>query len=139
MKDTWDKAHVVLSAVGALFVAGGLLFTGCQIRNARLALQATTQYNVEKDYSNPKNQPVRWLAEGRDPSATIDADNSGLGNDGDNEITGAYVSDGNTGVGGVLGTEAPDLGDGAWRWFYTQQHGDNFTWEVRLKENENEQ
>jgi hypothetical protein len=52
MKDGWDKAHVVLSAMGALLVAGGLLFTGCQIRNARLALLATTQYNVEKDYSD---------------------------------------------------------------------------------------
>jgi hypothetical protein len=26
----------------------------------------------------------------------------------------------------------PDVADGRWRWFYTQQHGDNITYEVRL-------
>jgi hypothetical protein len=50
----------------------------------------------------------------------------------DNEITGIYVSDGDSGVGGVLGTKAPELEEPRWRWFYTQQHGDNYTYEVRL-------
>ena len=25
---------------------------------------------------------------------------------------------------------ATNLGDSQWRWFYTQKHGDNTTWEV---------
>jgi hypothetical protein len=80
---------------------------------------------------------VRWLAEGRDASATIDAAFGGFGkNDGDNEITGVHVSDGDPGVHGILGDKAPQLFDGHgddgndWRWFYTQQHGENFTYEV---------
>ena len=51
-------------------------------------------------------------------------------NEGDNEITGAVVSDGDPSIGGILGADVPDLGDSEWRWFYTQQHGDNTTWEV---------
>jgi hypothetical protein len=107
---------------------------GDGLHGQRNALDSGWVWDVRADYSNPKNQPVRWLAEGRDPSATLDADNGGFGtNEGDNEITGVYVSDGDPGVGGVLGNEVPDLEEHAWRWFYTQQHGDNFTWEVRLK------
>jgi hypothetical protein len=89
--------------------------------------------DVTKDYSSLANQPIRWLAEGRDPSATLDgsATPTGFGkNDGDNEITGVYVSDGDPSVGGVLGAKVPDLSKAQWRWFYTQQHGDNTTWEV---------
>jgi hypothetical protein len=99
----------------------------------RNALDSGWVWDTTADYSNQKNQPVRWLAEGRDPSATLDADNGGFGsNEGDNEITGVYVSDGDPGPNGVLGTKAPNIGNSGWRWFYTQQHGDNFTWEVRL-------
>ena len=82
------------------------------------------------DYSTGL-QPVRWLAEGRDPSATLDSANGGFGkNDGDNEITGSTVSDGDPSTHGILGAEAPNLHDPHWRWFYTQQHGDNPTYEV---------
>jgi secreted PhoX family phosphatase len=99
----------------------------------RNALDSGWVWNVTKDYSNPANQPLRWLAEGRDASATLDADNAGFGsNEGDNEITGAVVSDGDPGANGILGAESPDLGNRKWRWFYTQQHGDNFTYEVAL-------
>ena len=83
--------------------------------------------------SNPANVPLRWLAEGRDASATLDADNAGFGkNEGDNEITGIHVSDGNTGKDGILGAKEPHPfePDGKWRVFYTQQHGDNPTYEV---------
>ena len=76
-------------------------------------------------------QPVRWLGEGRDPSATLDSANAGFGtNEGDNEITGVHVSDGDPSQNGLLGAKVPTFGNGGWRWFYTQQHGDNFTWEV---------
>ena len=33
-------------------------------------------------------------------------------------------------VHGVLGPEEPKLFHEGWRWFYTQQHGDNPTYEV---------
>jgi hypothetical protein len=76
-----------------------------------------------------------WLAEGRDPSATIDSATGGFGkNEGDNEITGAHVSDGDPSTAGILGARNPQLGNGHWRWFYTQQHGDNPTYEVTLRQ-----
>ena len=73
---------------------------------------------------------VRWLAEGRDASATFDAAGGPSYNDGDNEITGIHVSDGDAGVSGILGAKVPNVHDSAWRTFWTQQHGDNVTWEV---------
>jgi hypothetical protein len=104
---------------------------GDGLHTQRNALDSGFVFDARLDYSNPANQPVRWLAEARDPSATIDSANSGFGkNDGDNEITGAHVSDGDPGPSGVLGARSPDLGNGRWRWFYTQQHGDNPTYEV---------
>jgi len=43
---------VIIAGVGALLVGGTIYFAGVQIRDARLALEATTLYNVEKDYSD---------------------------------------------------------------------------------------
>jgi secreted PhoX family phosphatase len=95
-------------------------------------LDSAYVFNVGTDYSNPSNQPLRWLAEGRDPSATLDASSGGFGkNEGDNEITGAHVSDGDPSIDGILGAKVPELfSNKSWRFFYTQQHGDNYTWEV---------
>jgi hypothetical protein len=88
-------------------------------------------FDVGTDYSNASNKPIRWLAQGRDDGAAIDAANGGFGkNDGDNEITGIHVSDGDPGPGGILGAKQPHLFRGGWRWFWTQQHGDNFLFEV---------
>jgi hypothetical protein len=107
---------------------------GDTLHGQRNALDSGNVWDVTKDYSNPANQPIRWLAEGRDPSATLDAANGGFGtNEGDNEITGTVVSDGDTDTDGVLGMKTPDLGNEKWRWFYTQQHGDNRTYEVTVK------
>ena len=102
------------------------------------ALDSAFTWDVTRDYSDPANHPVRWLAEGRDASATLDgsATPTGFGkNDGDNETTGIYVSDGDSGIDGILGNEIPDLSEGQWRWFYTQQHGDNPTYEVLVRHN----
>lgn len=87
------------------------------------------------DVTTKQPRPVRFLAEGRDPSATIDsakldAGTSGFSNDGDNEITGIHVSDGDPSVDGLLGANIPELFHGAWRAFWTQQHGDNTTYEL---------
>lgn len=34
----------------------------------------------------------------------------------------------------ILGAHVPNLDNGQWRWFYTQQHGDNRTYEVVVKQ-----
>ena len=98
-------------------------------------------FDTAADYSKSSNKPIRFLAQGRDASATLD---SGIGavysaafgrsffNDGDNEITGIHVSDGDPTKNGVLGAKSPKpfRGNGQWRAFYTQQHGDNVTYEL---------
>jgi len=104
---------------------------GDTLHTQRNALDSGWAFNTTVNYANPANQPVRWLAEGRDASATIDSAFGGFGkNEGDNEITGAHVSDGDPGAGGVLGAKIPNLRNSSWRWFYTQQHGDNTTYQV---------
>jgi len=102
-------------------------------------LDSAWMFDTTADYANPAAKPVRFIAEGRDASATIDSGLGGLGlpgsvfgNEGDNEITGIHVSDGDPGKGGILGAKKPKpfKGDGKWRAFWTQQHGDNNTFEL---------
>jgi hypothetical protein len=130
-----DEAHSSLDNLAFLSrtVVTFVQDAGDLLHGQANALDSAFAFNTTADYSKSANQPVRWLAESRDASATIDAANGGFGkNDGDNEITGSHVSDGDTSVNGILGAKAPHLGDGRWRWFYTQQHGDNPTYEVTL-------
>jgi hypothetical protein len=88
-------------------------------------------FDVNTNYANAGAKPIRWLAQGRDASATIDAGFAGFGkNDQDNEITGVHVSDGDPSPEGILGAKLPHLFHGGWRWFWTQQHGDNILFEV---------
>ncbi|MGI8536774.1 MAG: cell wall-binding repeat-containing protein [Mycobacteriales bacterium] len=86
------------------------------------------------DVTQAQPLPLRFLAEGRDPSATIDSFSGGASaggsNDGDNEITGIHVSDGDPSVDGLLGAKEPSLFKHGWRAFYTAQHGDNVTFEI---------
>jgi len=106
---------------------------GDGLHTSRNALDSAYVLDVTVDYSDPTKQPVRMLAEGRDASATIDSGFSGMTgfqNDGDNEITGFHVSNGDPSTGGILGALNPKQFKGGWRVFYTQQHGDNFTWEI---------
>ena len=130
-----DETHAAFDNV-AFLSRNAISFAedaGDTLHTQRNALDSAWVWNVNYDYSDPSSQPVRWLAEGRDASATLDADNGGFGkNEGDNELTGLYVSDGDSGVSGVLGTKEPELDKRRWRWFYTQQHGDNYTYEVKL-------
>jgi hypothetical protein len=112
---------------------GAVEDAGDALHSQRNALDSAYSWNVGTDYSVASNQPVRWLAEGRDAPATIDSAMGGFGkNDGDNEITGMVVSNGDASTEGILGAKAPNLGDTKWRWFYTQQHGDNVTYELLL-------
>ena len=124
----WSKDRLV-----AVEDAGDTLHT------QRNALDSAYLFDVKTDYSQPLNQPVRILAQGRDASATLD---SWLGtltftaplgpfqNDGDNEITGIHVSDGDPSPGGILGAKIPKPFDDGWRVFYTRQHGDNQLYEI---------
>jgi hypothetical protein len=110
---------------------------GDTLHTQQNALDSAWVFDVGVDYSNPVNQPLRMLAQGRDASATIDSGLSGTAgfqNDGDNEITGIHVSDGDATAYGILGSKIPSAwsgtGDNSWRVFYTQQHGDNVTYEI---------
>jgi hypothetical protein len=136
-----DEAHAGFDNVA--FMTGNLITfvedAGDKLHGQRNALDSGFLLDVTENYANPANTPVRWLAEGRDASATLDADNAGFGkNDGDNELTGIHVSDGDPSAKGILGAKTPrpfqpsdeERGSNAWRVFYTQQHGDNTTWEV---------
>ena len=96
-------------------------------------LDSGWMFDARLDYSKSPNQPIRILAQGRDASATIDSGlqgTSGFQNDGDNEITGIHVSDGDSTPRGILGAKKPRPFQGKWRVFYTQQHGDNITYEI---------
>jgi hypothetical protein len=101
---------------------------GYSLHAQRNALDSGYVYDISRDERTPN--PLRWLADRRDSSATFDAAGGPSYNDGDNEITGIHVSDGDPGVGGLLGAKVPHINTPAWRTFWTQQHGDNVTWEV---------
>jgi hypothetical protein len=121
----WDADH-------AVFVEDA----GDTLHGQRNALDSGFVFDLNVNYGNAANQPLRIIAEGRDPSATFDsallAGGAGFQNEGDNEITGIHVSNGDPTKDGILGAKEPKPweGDGQWRVFWTQQHGDNNTWEV---------
>ena len=104
---------------------------GDTLHTQRNGFDSAYMYDVSLDYSKGL-QPIRFIAEGRDASATLDSELTGTGNEGDNEITGIHVSDGDPTTKGVLGGRipAPFQDNGRWRAFWTQQHGDNITYEL---------
>jgi hypothetical protein len=136
-----DQAHAGFDNV-AFFSKDLIAFVedaGDTLHTQRNALDSAYLFDVTKDYSHGA-QPVRFLAEGRDASATVDSGlsgSAGFQNDGDNEITGLYVSDGDTSTQGLLGESSPKLfqQNGKWRAFWTQQHGDNVTYELIVVSN----
>ena len=131
-----DQAHAGFDNV-TFFSKNDIAFVedaGDTLHTQRDALDSAYLFDVSQDYTQGA-QPLRFIAEGRDPSATIDSalsGSSGFQNDGDNEITGMFASDGDTSTNGLLGTNSPKLfqGNGQWRVFWTQQHGDNPTYEL---------
>ena len=122
----WDADHIV-------FVEDA----GDTLHGQRNALDSAWLFDLKTDYSHGA-QPIRILAEGRDTSATLDSlfGTAALGftgtfnNEGDNEITGWHLSDGDPTVSGLLGAKIPQPFQKGWRLFFTQQHGDNVTWEI---------
>jgi hypothetical protein len=97
------------------------------------ALDSGFLFDTNGDYAHGA-EPVKILAEGRDPSATIDSAWSALGNgfqnEGDNEITGIHESNGDPTVNGLLGAATPKPFEHGWRLFFTHQHGGNVTSEI---------
>jgi hypothetical protein len=135
-----NKTHTGLDNL-AFWSASQVIFVedaGDKLHGQRNALDSGYVVDLTADYSKEGTEPARVIAEGRDSLATIDA---GLGalkdtnfrNEGDNEITGIHVSDGDATAGGLLGAKIPSPFEGGWRVFYTQQHGENTTWEVLKK------
>ncbi|MES1207350.1 MAG: phosphatase [Pseudomonadota bacterium] len=106
---------------------------GDTLHTQRNALDSAYIIDLTADYSDPANVPARLIAEGRDPSATLDSafgSFAGFQNEGDNEITGFHVSNGDPSARGLLGASIPRPFKDGWRIFWTQQHGENFTWEI---------
>lgn len=130
-----DAAHSGFDNV-TFWSADKLVFVedaGDTLHTQRNALDSGFMFDVKHNYADGA-QPERILALGRDPSATLDSylgsTVSGFNNDGDNEITGIHVSDGDASVHGLLGAKRPHALRDGWRVFYTQQHGDNQTFEI---------
>ncbi len=108
---------------------------GDTLHSQRHAYDSAYVVDLTADYSKPGTQPARIIAIGRDPLSTIDtmigaAKAEGFQNEGDNEITGIHISDGDPTEAGLIGTKAPTPFQGGWRVFYTQEHGENTTFEV---------
>jgi hypothetical protein len=104
---------------------------GDSLHRQRNALDALYMVDVTADYSSAS--PVRVLAQGRDDMATLDGGflgKDGFQNEGDNEITGIHVSDGDTSIEGLIGAKVPTPFENGWRVFYTRQHGRNITFEL---------
>jgi hypothetical protein len=97
------------------------------------ALDSAFLFDAVGDYTHGA-QPVKILAEGRDPSATTDSAlftlGAGFQNEGDNEITGMHLSNGDPTPSGLLGAANPKPFSHDWRLFFTHQHGDNVTSEI---------
>jgi len=100
------------------------------------AFDSAFLFDVRVNFGAPgAPQPIRLLAQGRDPSSTLDSgflalQGTKLQNDGDNEITGWHLSNGDPGVDGLLGARNPHPFKDGWRLFYTAQHGNNVTYEI---------
>jgi len=74
----------------------------------------------------------RFLALGRDvesefDAALLDANTAGFKNEGDNEPTGLFASDGGIRVQDLVGKPQNPVQA---RWFFTQQHGKNVVYEI---------
>jgi len=116
---------------------------GDTLHTQRNAFDSGYVLNLNQNFAGGA-QPLRFLAQGRDPSATIDSAIHDIvppvpfNNDGDNEITGIHTSDGDPSIAGILGAKLPVkpfTGGSPWRTFYTDQHGDNTTSQLLVDPN----
>ncbi|MBZ9938079.1 DUF839 domain-containing protein [Mesorhizobium sp. BR1-1-16] len=110
---------------------------GDKLHGQRNAVDSGYIVDVTADYAKASTaDPIRFLSQTRDDMATIDAaiganaSENGFQNDGDNEITGIHVSNGDPTIEGLIGTAVPTPFENGWRVFYTRQHGRNITFEI---------
>lgn len=109
---------------------------GDKLHGQRKAFDAGYLLNVTTGYGKADaKQPLKIISNGRDEAATVDSaildvKDNGFQNDGDNEITGIHVSDGDASPEGLLGAKVPTPFKDGWRVFYTRQHGNNETYEI---------
>jgi hypothetical protein len=139
-----DPDHAAFDNV-AFWSADQVVFVedrGDTLHTQHNALDSAFLFDLNADYSDANTPPpLRLIAQGRDASATIDSallalvatTANGFQNDGDNELTGIHISDGDPTKQGILGAKRPRPFRAGWRVFYTQQHGDNITYEIRPK------
>jgi hypothetical protein len=131
-----DKAHSSFDNV-TFFDRTHAIFVqdmGDGLHSSLNALDSAFTFDMNADYS-AGTQPVKVIAEGRDPSATIDSaiigiSGNGFNNEGDNEITGIHESNGDPTADGLLGAAIPKGLSHGWRLFFSHQHGDNVLSEV---------
>jgi hypothetical protein len=95
---------------------------GDTLHDQENVLDSIWSYDLNKNYGEIEGDAQRLVALGRDPEA------SGNGAE-DNEPTGIYVSEGGTSAGDLLGAYDPAASP-ATRIFFTEQHGQNNTYEV---------
>ena len=95
---------------------------GDTLHDQENALDSIWSFDITKGYDQIVPDAKRLVALGRDPLA------SPVGAE-DNEPTGLLVSDGDASVSGLIGTHDPVHEPGA-RAFFTQQHGENHTFEL---------
>lgn len=140
LDDTRNAGQISITVLGTAeqssfdnlaFTSNGTLLAaedrGDTLHSQLNTLDSIWAYDVNGDLN-----PRRFLALGRDPAATLDAafgaaNTPGFQNDGDNEPTGLFISNGSTSIAKLLGTEG-NLNDA--RWFLTQQHGNNTVYEI---------
>ena len=134
-----DKDHTGFDNL-AFWSADHLAFVedaGDKVHSQRGTFDAGYLIDVTADYGKvDAPAPVRFIANGRDEAATVDSgllaiEDNGFQNDGDNEITGLHISDGDASVEGLIGTKVPTPFANGWRVFYTRQHGKNELYEVK--------
>src|SRR5262249_35897650 len=105
---------------------------GDGLHTQRGLLDSGYLFDLRADFAHGA-QPLRFLAEGRDPSATIDSAflrRTGFTTAGATEITATPAPTGAPSPRGILGASRPTPFDNGWRLFFTAQHGDNITWEI---------
>jgi len=95
---------------------------GDTLHDQENTLDSVWAYDLGSSYANADADAKRLVALGRDPLA------SPVGAE-DNEPTGLLVSDGASSIGGLQGAKDPAQEPGL-RIFFTEQHGENHTWEL---------
>ncbi|HWH92835.1 MAG TPA: hypothetical protein VNT03_03155 [Baekduia sp.] len=119
-----DQAHAAFDNI--VFLDKDTFLTtedrGDTLHNQAGILDSIWSYDLTKPKAAANGTAKRLVALGRDPESLNNQHEN-------NEPTGVFVSDGSTTQAGLLGTQDPAELDGV-RIFFTQQHGENTTFEV---------